>query len=150
MDVVNSFDAVHAVQIAALFVWLGMVLAISFLEAPLRFRAPGVSTVLGLGIGRTVFAALNVAEALLAIVLVICVIGTGLTQSAAVVLGLLVAVFVLQVAGVRPTLRRRTDRVLAGEDRPRCSAHHAYIGLEFAKVGLLLALGVLLLSGSAH
>jgi hypothetical protein len=147
---VNSLDAVHAVQIAALFVWLGMVLAISFLEAPLRFRAPGVSTVLGLGIGRTVFAALNVAEALLAIVLVICVIGTGLTQSAAVVLGLLVAVFVLQLAGVRPTLRRRTDRVLAGEDWPRSSAHHAYIGLEVAKVGLLLALGVLLLSGSAH
>lgn len=26
---------------AVTFVWLGMVLAISFLEAPLKFRAPG-------------------------------------------------------------------------------------------------------------
>ena len=34
-----------AVATAATFVWLGMVLAISFLEAPLKFRAPGVTTV---------------------------------------------------------------------------------------------------------
>jgi hypothetical protein len=147
---VNSLDAVHAVQVAALFVWLGMVLAISFLEAPLRFRAPGVSVVVGLGIGRVVFAALNTVEALLALVLVICVVGTGLTQSAAIVLGLLIAVFALQLAGLRRPLRRRTDRVLAGEDPPRSGAHSAYIALEVAKVGLLLALGVLLLSGSAH
>lgn len=31
---------VQAVAIAVTFVWLGMVLAISFLEAPLKFRAP--------------------------------------------------------------------------------------------------------------
>ena len=29
-----------AIAVAATFVWLGMVLAISFLEAPLKFRAP--------------------------------------------------------------------------------------------------------------
>ena len=32
------------------FVWLGMVLAISFLEAPIKFRAPGVTLQIGLGI----------------------------------------------------------------------------------------------------
>ena len=36
---------------AASLVWLGMVLAISFLEAPLKFRAPDVSLRIGLGIG---------------------------------------------------------------------------------------------------
>ena len=45
---------------------LGMVLAVSFLEAPLKFRAPGVTLPIGLGIGRLVFRALNSAEALLA------------------------------------------------------------------------------------
>ena len=29
-----------AIATAAVFLWLGMVLAISFLEAPLKFRAP--------------------------------------------------------------------------------------------------------------
>ena len=49
-----------AVAAAAAFVWLGMVLAISFIEAPLKFRAPGVTLAIGLGIGRLVFRALNV------------------------------------------------------------------------------------------
>ncbi len=54
------------VAVAATFVWLGMVLAISFIEAPLKFRAPGVTLQIGLGIGRLVFRALNGVELLLA------------------------------------------------------------------------------------
>ena len=48
-----------AIAVAVTFVWLGMVLAISFLEAPLKFRAPHVTLPIGLGIGRLVFRALN-------------------------------------------------------------------------------------------
>nr|WP_221374312.1 hypothetical protein [Actinoplanes polyasparticus] len=33
---------------ALTFVWLGMIIAISFLEAPLKFRAPGVMLYIGL------------------------------------------------------------------------------------------------------
>ncbi len=36
-------SAVPAVAVAVTFVWLGMVAAISFLEAPLKFRAPNVT-----------------------------------------------------------------------------------------------------------
>lgn len=45
-----------AVAAAVVFVWLGMVLAVSFIEAPLKFRAPGVTLPIGLGIGRLSFA----------------------------------------------------------------------------------------------
>lgn len=48
-----------AIEVAVAFVWLGMVVAISFLEAPLKFRAAGVTLQIGLGIGRLVFRALN-------------------------------------------------------------------------------------------
>jgi len=58
--------ALAAVQLAVPFIWLGMVLAISFLETPLKFRAPGITLPLGLGIGRLVFRALNAAELALA------------------------------------------------------------------------------------
>lgn len=44
--------------------WLGLVLAISFIEAPLEFRAPGVSLAVGLGIGRLVKVVLLVALAI--------------------------------------------------------------------------------------
>lgn len=43
------------VGLAVPFVWLGMVLAISVLEAPLKFRASGVMLALGLSIGRLMF-----------------------------------------------------------------------------------------------
>jgi hypothetical protein len=51
----GSFAA--ATGAAATFVWMGMVLAISFLEAPLKFRAPGLILAVGLSIGRLVFRA---------------------------------------------------------------------------------------------
>ena len=57
----------NAVATVAVFIWLGMVLAISFLEAPLKFRAPGVDIPIGLGIGRIVFRALNRVEIALAL-----------------------------------------------------------------------------------
>src|SRR5918994_6982108 len=56
-------------QVAVPFTWLGMVLAISFVETPLRFRAPGITVPLGLGIGRLVFRALAVVELVLAVAL---------------------------------------------------------------------------------
>ena len=55
-------SASSSLTTAFVFVWLGMVLAISFLETPLKFRAPGVTMQIGLGIGRLVFRALNVVE----------------------------------------------------------------------------------------
>lgn len=62
-----------ALAAAVVFGWLGMVLAISFLEAPLKFRAPGITVPLGLGIGRLVFRALNAVEIVLATVVVAAV-----------------------------------------------------------------------------
>ena len=55
---------------AVAFVWLGMVLTISFLETPLKFLAPGIALPLGLGIGRLVFRALNTVEVVLAAALI--------------------------------------------------------------------------------
>ncbi|MER6328733.1 hypothetical protein ACF09H_33370 [Streptomyces sp. NPDC014983] len=134
-----------AVATAITFVWLGMVLAISFLEAPLKFRAPGVTVPVGLGIGRLVFRALNTVEAVFAVVVVVAVALhgapaaiTGLTAAAAVLL-------LAQLAAVRPYLNRRSDRVLAGEDLPRSHSHLWYVALELLKVAALLALGVGLL-----
>ena len=65
----GTVNAGPAIEIAVTFVWLGMVLAISFLEAPLKFRAPNVTLQIGLGIGRLVFRALNAAEVVFALVI---------------------------------------------------------------------------------
>jgi hypothetical protein len=131
------------------FVWLGMVLAISFLETPLKFRAPGITVPLGLGIGRLVFRALNAAELVLAVALTLAMLARS---SADVSLGgaatiLLVAVWTLlliQVAVLRPRLDRRARQVIQGLTPPRSRQHLAYVAAEIVKIVLLATLGVLL------
>lgn len=122
--------------------WLGMVLAISFLEAPLKFRAPGVTTELGLGIGRLVFRALNIVEAVLAAVLLVAAVVLAPAGAVWIWLAIAVVILVVQLAVVRPPLSRRSDRVLAGEELPRSTAHYWYIGLEIAKVIALIGLAI--------
>ncbi|MBF6445775.1 hypothetical protein IU434_27640 [Nocardia farcinica] len=122
--------------------WLGMVVAISFLEAPLKFRAPGITVPLGLGIGRIVFKALNTVEAVLAVLLVLACLVLGPATAVWVWLGVAVAVLAVQILVVRPPLSRRSDRVLAGDELPRSTAHYYYIALEVAKVVTLIGLAI--------
>nr|WP_205347351.1 hypothetical protein [Pseudonocardia broussonetiae] len=129
-----------------------MVLAISFLEAPLKFRAPGVTVRLGLRIGRIVFRALNVAEVLLlvaaAVSVAVSVSGAGAPGPVLVPVVALAVLLAAQLLVLRPRLNRRSDRVLAGEDLPRSREHLVYVAAEVVKVGLLVALGVGALSGA--
>lgn len=120
--------------------WLGMVVAISFVEAPLKFRAPGVTLALGLGIGRKVFRALNAVEFVLALALLVSCLAALPGAGALTLLALVTVVLVVQIVVVRPPLNRRSDRILAGENLPRSRMHLVYIGLESAKVVLLIAL----------
>ncbi len=139
-----------AVAVAVVFIWLGMVLAISFLEAPLKFRAPNVTLQIGLGIGRLVFRALNTVEVVLAIVVLVATIASPPQAGTAVALAAAFAALGLQIGAVRPRLNRRSDQVLAGlteEDAPRSRGHYVYIGLETIKALALTAAGILLLSG---
>lgn len=137
--------AATALQIAATFTWLGMVLGISFLEAPIKFRAPGITVPLGVGIGRLVFRALNASEAVLWIVILIgLLLGIGEAQPAQWVLFVLLAAdLILGSVVIRPLLDRGVVDGVARESMPRTVLHFAYIGLEVVKVGLLIAFGVL-------
>jgi len=124
---------------AAAWLWLGMVLAISFLEAPLKFRVLDLRA--GLAVGRLVFKALNSVEVLLALAVLVALtqVHTGVRIGAAAVA---IAALAAQLVGVRPALMRRSDSVLAGEDGPRSHAHVWYVGLELVKVAALATLGV--------
>lgn len=120
--------------------WLGMVVAISFLEAPLKFRAPGVTIQVGLAIGRVVFRALNLAECVLAMALVaLMVVGHGPADVAAA--GLVAsACLAIQMAVIRPVMGRRTDAIRDGATyHGRSRAHIAYVAAEGVKAAALIA-----------
>jgi hypothetical protein len=134
-----------AVAVAVTFVWLGMVLAISFLEAPLKFRAPNVTLQIGLGIGRLVFRALNTVEVGFALVILPIVVA-GPTPARIAVAFFVAFALAIQLIAVRPRLTRRSDKVLAGSDGPRSRCHYAYGALEVVKVVGLVVAGILLLT----
>lgn len=138
-----------AAAAAAALVWFGMVLAISFLEAPLKFRAPGITVPLGLGIGRIVFRALNICEVVLAVIVVVGLAVAGRWSGGGSWLAGAVAVLVVQLALVRPLLQRRSNRVLAGETPgARSGAHWVYVVFETVKAIALLAGALLLLAAT--
>lgn len=123
--------------------WFGLVAAISFIEAPLKFQAPGITIPLGLGIGRLVFFALNIAEGLLLAALLVLsfwpragrIVGARLRWTIA-----LAVVFVLKVAVVRPPLNARTDLVLAGANPGESVWHYVYIAADLLTMLLLIVL----------
>lgn len=136
-----------AVAGALTFVWLGMVLAISFLEAPLKFRAPGLTLPVGLGIGRLVFRALNRVETALAAGVLVAVAVGGATWPVWLCTVIVAVLLAAQIGVVRPRLNARSDVVLAGaQDLPRSHEHLYYVALEGVKVLVLIALGVVLLT----
>ncbi|MCW2621375.1 MAG: hypothetical protein JWL64_977 [Frankiales bacterium] len=137
-------SAAEVVEVAVPFGWLGMVLAISILEAPLKFRAPGVTLPLGLGIGRLVFRALNAVEGALLVVLVVAgAVGSmpGVSWWLVAALGALLAV---QVLVLRPPLDRRAVLIIGGQTPPPSRLHLIYIALEACKIILLPVLGTVL------
>lgn len=126
-------------------VWIGLIVAISFIEAPLKFQAPDITIPLGLGIGRLVFGALNIVEAVLLVALTIV---TFWPRVARVTRDrfwwwlALVVVFVCKVAVVRPPLNARTDLVLAGADPGQSPWHYIYIACDVVTLVLLFVIAL--------
>ncbi len=129
--------------IAVPFIWFGLVCGISFIEAPLKFQAPGISLELGLGIGRLVFGVLNKIEIALAIVLVFSFLKVRPAgYFPKVVLGVILAILLLETVWLLPRLDIRAQAVIDGTASPYSNMHVIYIVFDTIKLVLLVALGV--------
>ncbi|MGD9630615.1 MAG: hypothetical protein AB7V18_15360 [Pyrinomonadaceae bacterium] len=134
----------RGVKIAVPFVWFGMVLAISFMEAPLKFQAPGIDLPLGLGIGRLVFFALNKMEIVCGLLLFVAFLWrrpNPLTQK--VLLGLVLLILAVETLWLLPVLDARAEQVINGTAPPYSAMHLVYIVLDGIKIMVLLVLGII-------
>lgn len=117
--------------VAVTFVWAGFVGAISFMEAWLKFTAPGVTLVTGLSIGKVIFTTLNRVEIVFALVLLITLIARKAQWSFAaaglpvLILLILFVILFVQSIWILPPLSARIDLYLAG-NTPRPSDLHFY------------------------
>ena len=119
-----------------------MIAAISFLEAPLKFRAPGITQALGLGIGKRVFTALNRVEIVFAVsILATVAITRPPLEWPILVLFAVIAMLFVQTVWLLPNLVRQAKAVIAGENPPRGRLHLAFIAFEALKIILLITAG---------
>ncbi|MDJ0316427.1 MULTISPECIES: hypothetical protein [Arthrobacter] len=155
---VESSEMLALVLLAMVpFVWFGLITGISFIETPLKFRAPGMTHALGVGIGRLVFKVLNLIEVALMVVL-LC----AWTQEqelvsvpAGIFIILAVLALTLQVLVLRPAMNKRTSALAdtalthtgttAVKAKVATLTHIAYIGLEFLKTVSLPMAGILII-----
>lgn len=132
----------HPIAVICTFVWVGFVCAISFMEAWLKFRAPGVTLPVGLGIGRLVFGALNKVELLLmaAVLIDLLRVRTGLSQWLWIALP--AVLLLLQTVWLLPTLDARAGMVIENGPAPPSQLHFVYVGFEVVKVAALACFGI--------
>jgi len=121
--------------------WAGMTVGISMIATPVRFTAVSISRPVALDVGRVVFAALNKAELLALVLLLIIVRVSGRSRELWAWCGILILIVLAQGAWLIPELAARTDIIMAGGELPPSAAHAIYSSLELVKIGLLLFLG---------
>ncbi len=126
-------------RILAPAMWLGLLIGISFIEAPLKFTAPGITIPLGLGIGQIVFTAMNIVEIVLFLLLAASCIKRGLDRRFLWMVASLGVVLFTKVVLIRPQLSKRTEAVLAGVESGGSTIHYFYIAAD----GILLVLLIL-------
>lgn len=118
--------------------WIGFILAISFMETPLKFQAPSLTLPVALEIGHLVFHALNATE--IGLITVIAAITQLANWSRRLLLltlliGLLLAA---QTVLLYTVLDARTLAIIHGTEVPEPSFHPVYVIMEGIKLLLLL------------
>jgi hypothetical protein len=124
------------------FTWVGLTVGISLIATPARFAAGSITRPVALDVGRVVFAALNKAEFLALVLLLVIVRASGRSANLWAWCSALALIVLAQGAWLIPELAARTDIILAGAEPPPSYAHAVYSTLELAKIGILLYIGV--------
>lgn len=135
---------VPVIIIAITFIWVGMLCGISFLEAPLKFQAPGITLPLGLGIGKLVFGALTKIEMAFSLIIIA---GLLVTEAKMRTWKLFLIPFIIVIidnAWLMPILDSRIEMILSGIEPPKSDAHWWYVGLELIKLFSLIIAGAVL------
>lgn len=128
-----------------ILLWAGMILGISFLESWAKFRAPSLTKVVGLDIGRTVFRVFHNVQN----ILIFIIIGLSLFVQISIANWLLLCglavIYLMQLFWLFPQLNYRANLIIAGGNPPSSPIHSIYGVCEITKFSLLLIISINLL-----
>lgn len=122
--------------------WLGFFMAISFMEAPLKFTASHLSMAAGLQIGKIVFGALNYCEWAFLTVLIVTLLIKKPAQTVIWLIAALGGILILETAWLLPLLDADANRIIAGETVTGHNLHWCYVLLEVIKIPVLVLIGL--------
>ena len=118
-----------------------MTAGISLLATPVRFTAPLITRPVALDVGRVVFAALNNAEFIALLILLIVVRVSGKARELWMQCSTLLLILLVQSIWLLPQLAARSLQIAAGVEPAPSMLHGTYSVLELLKLTLLLYLG---------
>ena len=122
--------------------WFGMTAGVSLLATPVRFTATTITREVALDVGRVVFAALDKAEFVALIILLVLVRASGLAKKLWAACGALALILIVQSMWLLPELSARTQQIIDGIEPAPSIAHGAYSVLELSKLLILLFTGL--------
>lgn len=134
----------YSLAVSSIYLWIGFVCAISFMEAWLKFRAPGVTMPIRLGIGRLVFNALNKAEWMFAIAIIVNLL---LSKEAIFTQKNFIFLLPLLVLGIQtlfllPALDSRAELYIQQKPPAPSNLHLYYVAGEVVKVASLFIFSI--------
>lgn len=141
MTVVNKIRNALLNPAWVCFLWVGMSIGVAIIETPARFATETITRAIALDVGRNVFAALNKAELIALVLLLIIVRTSGKARTYWALCGALVLIVIAQSAWLTPELALRAQTIIDGGTPPASYAHAMYSSLELVKYGLLLYIG---------
>ncbi|WP_374329822.1 hypothetical protein [Soonwooa sp.] len=127
--------------------WLGLVLAVSFLETPFKFQVPGMTLPIALELGKIMFGISTNIQMVLIVFMGLSFLFNKekLTIKLLINFFLLALILGLEKFWMLPILDARADVLASGKGLPPTALHDYFIYAEVAKVILLIVLPILVL-----
>ena len=128
------------------FAWFGMTAGVSLLATPVKFTAPTLARPVAIDVGRVTFAALNKAELVALIVLLVVVRASGRALKWWGLCAAVALIVLVQSIWLLPELTARADMIVSGVEPPASYLHTAYSVTELSKLALLAIAGFVALA----
>lgn len=134
----------YPVVVIFVFLWIGFICAISFMESWLKFRAPGLTLPVGLSIGKLIFGTLNKIEWILAVAIGLNLIFAkdNVWVWPNIYFAIPLLLLLLQTIWLLPALDERARQVIQGITVAPSKLHIYFVAFELIKVISLAVFGI--------
>lgn len=129
--------------LSVVFFWIGLFVAISFLETPLKFQVSGMTLPIALELGKIMFGiSTNIQLGLMVVVFLMLIRKHEKhNKFEFTTFSLIAIILLLEKFWMLPELDARADLLATGKPTPASELHNYFIYAESAKLILLILLG---------